>query len=104
MRDAKFSYASDERMLVSFSNEPTHVQLDGQQYTFTAIKGNDCFTIQLPQGKHEVSIITGDSFSYGINVTSLWSTTAIAIFGFLAILLLLGMYALMKLLNRRYSN
>jgi Kef-type K+ transport system membrane component KefB len=51
-----------------------------------------------------VHIVTGDSFTYGVNVTSLWSTTAIAIFGFLAILLLLGMYALMKLLNRRYSS
>ena len=103
MRDAKFTYTSDEHMLVSFSNEPTQVLLDGQQYTFTAFKGNDCFTIQLPQGRHEVRITTGDSFSYGVNVTSLWSTTAIAIFGLLAIFLLLGMYALMKLLNRRYS-
>jgi uncharacterized protein YdaL len=104
MRDARFTYESDERMFVSFSNEPTQVSLDGQHFMFTAFKGNDCYTIQLPPGKHEISIITGDSFSYGVNVTSLWSTTAIAIFGFLAILLLLGMYALMKLLNRRYSS
>ena len=103
MRDAKFIYNSEERMLVSFSNEPTQVQLDGQQYTFTALKGNDCFTIKLPQGKHEVSLITGDSFSYGINVTSLWSATAIAIFGFLAVVLLLGMYVLLKILHRRYT-
>jgi hypothetical protein len=68
------------------------------------MKGSDCYTILLPAGKHEVYIITGDTFTYGINVTSLWSTTAIAIFGFFAILLLLGMYALMKLLNRRYSK
>jgi uncharacterized protein YdaL len=104
MRDAHFTYESNERMLVSFSNEPTHVSLDGQQYSFTALKGSDCYTIMLPAGKHEVSTITGDSFTYGVNVTSLWSTTAIAIFGFLAILLLVGMYALMKLLNRRYSS
>ena len=104
MRDARFTYASEERMLVSFSNEPTQVTLDAQQYTFTALKGSDCYTILLPAGKHEVHITTGDSFTYGVNVTSLWSTTAIAIFGFLAILLLLGMYALMKLLNRRYSS
>jgi hypothetical protein len=104
MRDARFTYESDERMLVSFSNEPTQVTLDAQQHTFTAMKGSDCYTVLLPAGKHEVHIITGDTFTYGINVTSLWSATAIAIFGFLAILLLLGMYALMKLLNRRYSN
>ncbi len=92
MRDARFTYTSDERMLVSFSNEPTQVLLDAQQYTFTAMKGSDCYTVMLPAGQHEVNIITGDSFTYGVNVTSLWSTTAIAIFGFLAILLLLGMY------------
>ena len=104
MRDAKFTYESDERMLVAFSNEPTQALVDGQQYSFTALKGNDCFTFQLPPGKHDVSVITGDSFSYGVNVTSLWSTTAIAIFGFLAVVLLAGMYAVLKILHRRYSN
>jgi hypothetical protein len=104
MRDAKFSYASVDRMLVSFSNEPTQALLDGQQYTFVAMKGNDCFTILLPPGKHEVTIITGDSFSYGVNVTSLWSSTAIAMFGFLAVVLLVGMYLTLKFLHRRYST
>jgi hypothetical protein len=104
MRDAGFSYSSAERMFVSFSNEPTQVVLDGQEMTVNAMKGSDCYTVQLPAGTHDVHIVTGDTFTYGVNVTSLWSTTAIAIFGFLAILLLLGMYTLMKLLNRRYSS
>jgi hypothetical protein len=65
------------------------------------MKGNDCFTIQLPPGKHEIAVITGDSFSYGVNVTSLWSTTAIAIFGFFAVVLLIGMYFTLKILHRR---
>jgi uncharacterized protein YdaL len=104
MRDAGFSYSSGERMFVSFSNEPTQVILDGQEITVNALKGSDCYTVQLPAGTHDVHIVTGDTFTYGVNVTSLWSTTAIAIFGFLAILLLLGMYTLMKLLNRRYSS
>jgi ABC-type antimicrobial peptide transport system permease subunit len=88
-------------MLVSFSNEPTQVILDGQYYTFALMKGNDCYTIQLPPGRHEADVITGNTFSYGVNVTSLWSTTVIAIFGFLAIVLLAGMYLAMKLLHRR---
>jgi hypothetical protein len=101
MRNAKFTYEADERMLVSFSNEPTQVIVDGQDHTFTLMKGNDCYTIQLPPGRHEVDVITGNSFSYGVNVTSLWSTTVIAIFGFLAIVLLVGMYVVMKLIHRR---
>jgi hypothetical protein len=104
MRDAAFSYSSIERTYVSFSNEPTQVILDGQDLAIAVMKGSDCYTVQLPPGTHDVHIVTGDTFTYGVNVTSLWSTTAIAIFGFLAILLLLGMYTLMKLLNRRYSS
>jgi archaellum component FlaG (FlaF/FlaG flagellin family) len=88
-------------MLVSFSNEPTQVILDGQDYGFALMKGNDCYTIQLPPGKHGAEVITGNSFSYGVNVTSLWSTTVIAIFGFLAVVLLAGMYLAMKFLHRR---
>jgi len=49
-------------------------------------------------------VITGDSFSYGINVTSLWSATAIAMFGFLAVVLLLGMYFTLKVLHRRTAS
>ena len=101
IRNASFVYESGERVLISFSNEPTQVHLDGQKYSFTAMKGNDCFTIEVPPGKHEINVITGDSFSYGVNVTSLWSATAIAMFGFLAVVLLLGMYFILKVLHRR---
>ena len=104
MRTATFTYESAERMLVSFSNEPTQVLLDGHQYASTTLKGNDCYTIVLPPGKHEVNVITGDTFSYGVNVTSLWSTTAIAMFGFLAVVLLLGMYFVLKIVHRRSST
>lgn len=104
IRNASFVYGSGERVLISFSNEPTQVKLDGQDYSFTAMKGNDCYTIELPPGEHEANVITGDSFSYGVNVTSLWSTTAIAMFGFLAVVLLVGMYFTLRLLHRRSSE
>jgi len=102
MRNALFSYEADQRALVSFTNEPTQVLLDGQPYAFTTMRGNDCFTIFLPAGRHEVEVITGDTFSYGINVTSLWSTTAIAIFGLIAVVLLVSMYLLLKILPKRH--
>jgi hypothetical protein len=104
MRDVRFSYEADERMLISFSNEPTQIMLDGQPHSVTALKGNDCFTITLPSGTHEVRVVTGDTFSYGINVTSLWSTTAIAIFGLVAVLFLLAMYIGLKLVRRRFAS
>jgi hypothetical protein len=103
MRNARFAYESDQRMLVSFSNEPTQVIVDGQRHDITLMKGNDCYTVLLPPGKHEVNVITGNTFSYGVNVTSLWSTTAIAMFGFLAVVLLVGMYFALRILHRRTS-
>ena len=101
MRNATLAYESDERMLVSFSNEPTQVIVDGQPYALSLMKGADCYTILLPPGHHEVEVITGDAFAYGVNVTSLWSTTAIALFGFLAVVLLAALYLFLKFTRRR---
>ncbi len=72
-------------------------------YAFTPMKGNDCFTISLPEGKHTVVLDAGDPFTYGVSLTSFWSTTAIAIFGTVAIALLLLMYLLLVIVRRRYS-
>jgi len=65
------------------------------------MKGNDCFTIFLPEGRHSVKLTTGDRFSYGVSLTSFWSSTAIAIFGTVAIALLLLMYVLLVIVRRR---
>jgi hypothetical protein len=67
------------------------------------MKGNDCFSIFLPTGKHYVELVAGDQFSFGVNVTSLWSTTAIAIFGVLAVTALFLMYVALKVVKRGYA-
>jgi len=90
--------------LVAISRKPTDVKIDGQPYTFEVLKGNDCFTISLPTGKHAVEIITGDKFTYGMNLTSLWSITAIAIYGIIAVALLVIMYIGLKLFRKRLEN
>jgi uncharacterized protein YdaL len=104
LRDVSFTYESDMRTLASFSNYPTTVTVDGSGYPVTVMKGNDCFTIMLPTGRHDVRVVAGDQFSYGINVTSLWSTTAIAIFGAVAVTLLLLMYIMMKFVKRKTNG
>ena len=96
MRRISFEYESRSRTLVSMIPEPTAVLLDGQEYTAPPAKGNDCFTLGLPPGRHRVEVAAGGTFSYGINVTSFWSTTAIAVFGSVAVMLLVIMYIVVR--------
>ncbi len=103
LRDVTIEYESDARMLISLSNMPTTVTVDGRSMDFSVMKGNDCYSIFLPHGIHKANIITGDRFTYGINITSFWSTTAIAIFSALAISLLLIMYFILKIVRRAFK-
>ena len=100
LRDVTVEYKSDARMLISLSNMPTTVTVDGESVGFTVMKGNDCYSIFLPHGVHKANIVTGDKFAYGVNITSFWSTTAIAIFSALAISLLVLMYFVLKIVRR----
>jgi hypothetical protein len=101
MRNVIFDYECDIRTLAAFNRQPTAISVDGRSYQFTAVKGNDCYSVVLPPGKHHVEIVTGDPFSYGVNITSFWSTTAIAIFGALAVTSLFGMYLVLVVVRRR---
>jgi uncharacterized protein YdaL len=97
MRTVDFEYTSDGRCLVSLSSEPHEVLIDGTPHTFYSMRGDDCFSLLLPAGRHKVEVVAGDSFSYGINVTSFWSTTAIAAFGAVAVVALIGMYLVVRI-------
>jgi ABC-type antimicrobial peptide transport system permease subunit len=100
MRTVTFEYESDGRCLVSVSSEPHTVTVDGAVHTFYPMRGDDCYSLFLPAGRHTVEIVAGDSFSYGINVTSFWSTTAIVLFGALAVIALAGMYTVVRVQRR----
>ncbi len=99
-RNLVLQYQSKERMLVALSNLPTSVTVDGVTIPTTVMKGNDCYSVFLPSGNHLANILTGDQFSYGVSLTSFWSSTAIAIFGSLAVLLMIIMYVVLKALKR----
>lgn len=101
MREVRFKYMAEGRSYASFSHLPTGLTIDGEAYPFTVLKGDDCYTIRLPEGTHTTVVVTGDQFSYGINVASLWSSTTIALFGSLAVLLLVIMYGIIRLSKRK---
>lgn len=102
-RRIEFTYDADGRALVSIDREPVRVVLDGEEYEFTPMKGNDCYSMFLPAGRHTVDIVAGDVFVYGVNLMSFWSSTGIALFGSTAIVLLLGMYLFWASMRRRIS-
>ncbi|MCX8009774.1 MAG: hypothetical protein N3A61_01350, partial [Ignavibacteria bacterium] len=104
LRNVTIEYEADTKVLASFNNQPTKVVVDGEDYQLEVMKGNDCFTIYLPSGRHQIEITAGDQFTYGISLTSLWSTTAIAIFGFLAVSLLVLLFLILKIYRRRYAS
>ena len=101
MRSIAATYESTGRTLMSINREPNAVSVDGVEYTFVAMKGNDCYSLYLPPGRHRVDIVAGDMFSYGVNLTSLWSSNAIALFGSVSVLALLLMYAGVRVVRRR---
>ena len=103
MRKINFEYKGDERTLASLNNKPTAIQIDGKDYAFEALRGIDCYTVMLPAGSHHVEIVTGDRFSYGINLASLWSISAIALYGLVAVILLVIMFVSLKVIRRCYE-
>jgi hypothetical protein len=103
MRSVAFRYESDGRCLVMVNGEPSGVRVDGESMPFHSMKGNDGYSLFLPPGRHRVEILIGDAFSYGINIASFWSSNAIAVFGLAAVVLLLGMYAVVRLQRRRFG-
>ena len=104
MRKVTFNYTSYERAYVSFNSKPTSIKVDGQVFETEVMKGIDCYTICLPGGNHKAEVVTGDKFSYGVNLTSLWSMTGIAIYGMLAVMLLVGMYITLKIRRKRLES
>lgn len=94
------SYESEGRALLALDRTVSNILVDEQPYHYDIMKGNDCISVFLPKGKHTITIITGNKLSFGINITSLWSTMAIVIFGVLAVALLLLLYIILKIIRR----
>ena len=91
MRTLSFQYTSDGRCLVTVNREPHDVTVDGQALRLHGDEGERRLSrSSFPPGAHRVEIVAGDAFSYGVNLTSFWSSTAIAWFGVASVVLLLG--------------
>ncbi len=103
MSKLTFAYASEGRCLVTVSCEPRTLSVNGRASHFQTMKGNDGYTVTLPPGNHTVELVAGNAFSYGVNLTSFWSSTVIALFGVASVAVLLLMYAMVVLRRRRFA-
>jgi uncharacterized protein YdaL len=104
IKDLKIIYAAEGRNILTLNQAPTAIKIDGNYIDFTVMKGNDCYSVFLPPGKHTAEITLGNDFSFGVNFASLWSSVLIATFGFFAVTTLMIMYMWVKLTRKKFVS
>ena len=101
-RSVAFTYESTERCYITINKKPVEVYVDGRRIEAPIREGIERYSVQLPDGHHDVRLVTQGTVSYSIDLTSLWSATLIVVFGLVALLILLLMYFVMRVRRRRH--
>ncbi len=96
-RSITFSYKSTTRCAASFSHNPYAVLIDGREAPNDYGKGFHRFSLMLPAGEHIVSVVLETRASYGVDITSFWSSWVIVIFGMISGAALLAFYSVVRL-------
>ncbi len=99
-RGVDFGYNARSRCLVTLTRPPVTLLVDGQSVPLQVLKGSSRYTVMLPSGKHDVQIMTLSKVSYGVDLTSLWSSSLIVVFGLAAMGLLLVFYMFVRVGGR----
>jgi len=99
-RSVKFRYRSQNRCIVTLVKEPFALFIDGQETRFKALKGNGRYSLILPNGEHEVLLVAQSGMSYGVDITSLWSSSIIVIFGIISGGMLILFYGFVRVRHR----
>ncbi len=99
-RSVTFGYRSENRCIATLARQPFALFVDGRETAFEALKGNGREALMLPPGEHSVLLVTQSSVSYGVDITSLWSSTLIAVFGVFSVGLLASLYLVVRLRPR----
>ncbi|HUK11731.1 MAG TPA: DUF2334 domain-containing protein [Thermoanaerobaculaceae bacterium] len=97
LRSVQFRYRSGTRCIASLTREPFAVFVDGRETAFDALKGDGRESLLLPPGEHEVLVVTQSTVSYGVDLTSFWSSYVIALFGAVSVGLLATLYLVVRL-------
>jgi len=100
-RGVEFTYDSPTRCVVSFGKLPYTVLIDDHEVPFTVAREEQHYGLILPPGHHKALVILESTVSYSIDLTSLWSSALITIFGSIAGGVLLVLYLVLKLRRKR---
>ena len=95
-RSISFSYRSATRCIASFSHRPYTLFVDGKELSTQPIQGYHRFSVILPQGEHKCIAVLETTVSYGIDITSFWSSWLIVAFGFVSGVALFTFYTVVK--------
>jgi uncharacterized protein YdaL len=95
-RSVAFTYHSETRCLASFSHRPFTLFVDGKESGEQPMQGYRRYTVMLPQGEHKVIAVLETTVSYGVDVTSFWSSWIIVAFGVLSGAILLTFYTMVR--------
>ncbi len=99
----EFAYDSTLRTIALLNREPHEIQIDGRKTDVKPIAYAGNWNLLLPSGKHRVEIIADSTASTIVNRTSLYSSTAIVIFGTVACGLL-GLLYMAILVRRTFAH
>ncbi len=95
-RSVTFAYTSDARCAVSFSHRPFALFVDGKEADASSLAGYRRFSVLLPAGSHTVIAVLETGVSYGVDITSFWSSWIIVAFGMTSGAALLTFYTLVR--------
>jgi hypothetical protein len=99
----EFTYDSTLRTIALLNREPHEIQIDGRKTDVQPVAYAGNWGIRLPSGKHRVEVIADSTASTIVNTTSLYSSTAIVIFGTVACGLL-GLLYMAILVRRTFAH
>ncbi len=99
-RSVTFGYRSETRCIATLTRQPFALFVDGRETAFDALHGNGQDALLLPAGEHSVLLVTQSPVSYGVDLTSFWSSYVIAIFGALSVGLLASLYLIVRVRPR----
>ncbi|MBI5021646.1 MAG: DUF2334 domain-containing protein [Ignavibacteriales bacterium] len=100
-RSVSVKYRSTGRCYASFTHKPYNIYIDGKETIVPILSGHRRFTAVFPPGEHQVLAVLETTVSYGVDLTSFWSSWLIVGFGMFSGTLLIGFYTVVRFMRSR---